>query len=103
MVCFRQLRAQAWLGSWLGTLPAVRALAGAGLASCEAFTTGSATWAAALREAAAQVREDGPVSPGARPACPPASRSKSGPAGCRGEIPNCFSRVFENDVKSLGP
>ena len=28
MLRFRNLRAQAWLGSWLGTLPAVRALAG---------------------------------------------------------------------------
>ncbi len=31
MLRFKDLRAQAWLGSWLGTLPAVRALAGPGL------------------------------------------------------------------------
>ena len=59
MVRFQGLRAQAWLGSWLGTLPAVRALAGADLASCEAFTTGTASWAAALREAVAELAAEG--------------------------------------------
>ena len=59
MVRYEELRAQAWLGSWLGTLPAVRALAGRGLASCEAFTSGSASWAAALREAVAELAAEG--------------------------------------------
>ena len=59
MLRFKDLRAQAWLGSWLGTLPAVRALAGRGLASCEAFTSGSASWAAALREAVAELAAEG--------------------------------------------
>ena len=54
MVRYQELRAQAWLGSWPGTFPAVRALAGRGLASCEIFTSGSASWAAALREAVAE-------------------------------------------------
>ena len=59
MVRFQGLRAQAWLGSWLGAFPAVRALAGADLASCEAFTTGTASWAAALREAVAELAAEG--------------------------------------------
>ena len=59
MVRFQELRSQAWLGSWLGTLPAVRALAGAALASGEDFTTGSASWAAALREAVAELAAEG--------------------------------------------
>ena len=59
MVRFQGLRAQAWLGSWLGTLPAVRALAGADLASCEAFTTGTASWAAALRAAVGELAAEG--------------------------------------------
>ena len=59
MVRFQGLRAQAWLGSWLGTLPAVRALAGADLASCEAFTTGAASWAAALRAAVGELAAEG--------------------------------------------
>ena len=52
---FRGLRAQAWLGSWLGTLPAVRALAGERLASAEVCTQGQEGWAAALREAAEEL------------------------------------------------
>ena len=59
MLRFRELRAQAWLGSWLGTLPAVRALAGAGLASCEAVTRGPAGWAAALRTAVEDLAAEG--------------------------------------------
>ena len=56
---FKDLRAQAWLGSWLGTLPAVRALTGARLASREVLTQGTAGWAAALREAVDELAEDG--------------------------------------------
>ena len=56
---FKDLRAQAWLGSWLGTLPAVRALTSAGLASREVLTHGTVGWAAALREAVDAVAEDG--------------------------------------------
>jgi len=56
---FKELRAQAWLGSWLGTLPAVRALAGAGLASCAVLTQGSASWAAALRAAGEELASEG--------------------------------------------
>ena len=56
---FKELRAQAWLGSWLGTLPAVRALGGAELASCAVLTRGSGTWAVALREAAAELAAEG--------------------------------------------
>ena len=51
MLRFRNLRAQAWLGSWLGTLPAVRALAGPGLASRDVIVGGTKAWAAALRRA----------------------------------------------------
>ena len=51
MLRFRNLRAQAWLGSWLGTLPAVRLLAGPGAASREVITGGTKAWAAALRGA----------------------------------------------------
>ena len=56
---FKDLRAQAWLGSWLGTLPAVRDLTGARLASREVLTQGTAGWAAALREAVDELAEDG--------------------------------------------
>ena len=56
---FKELRAQAWLGSWLGTLPAVRALAGAGLASCEALTQGSQSWAVALQESLEELAQEG--------------------------------------------
>ena len=59
MLRFKELRAQAWLGSWLGTLPAVRALAGGGLASCEVLTRGSAGWAAALRTAVEELASEG--------------------------------------------
>ena len=59
MLRFRELRAQAWLGSWIGTLPAVRALAGASFASCEAVTRGSAGWAAALRTAVEDLASEG--------------------------------------------
>ena len=48
---FRNLQAQAWLGSWLGTLPAVRALAGPGLASRDVIVGGTKASAAALRRA----------------------------------------------------
>ena len=51
MLRFRNLQAQAWLGSWLGTLPAVRALAGPGLASRDVIVGGTKAWAAALRRA----------------------------------------------------
>ena len=33
MLRFQEIRAQAWLGSWLQVLPAVRALGGPGVAS----------------------------------------------------------------------
>ena len=52
-------REAAWLGSWLGTLPAVRALAGAHLASCAVITTGAAIWAAALRAAVEELAVEG--------------------------------------------
>ena len=56
---FKELRAQAWLGSWLGTLPAVRALAGEGLASCAVVSQGAASWATALRDAVAELAAEG--------------------------------------------
>ena len=56
---FRGLRAQAWLGSWLGTLPAVRALAGERLASAEVCTQGQEGWAVALREATEELAAEG--------------------------------------------
>ena len=56
---FRGLRAQAWLGSWLGTLPAVRALAGERLASAEVCTQGQEGWAVALREATKELAAEG--------------------------------------------
>ena len=56
---FKKLRAQAWLGSWLGTLPAVRSLAGAGLASCENITQVGAGWAVALRDALQELATEG--------------------------------------------
>ena len=56
---FKELRAQAWLGSWLGTLTAVRALAGEGLASCAVVTQGAASWATALRDAVAELAAEG--------------------------------------------
>ena len=59
MLRFRSLRAQAWLGSWLGTLPAVRALAGPGVATKEAITVGPKAWAAALRGAVEELAADG--------------------------------------------
>ena len=59
MLRFTELRAQAWLGSWLGTLPAVRTLAGATHASCEALTQGPAGWAAALRAAVEELAAEG--------------------------------------------
>ena len=59
MVRYQELRAQAWLGSWLGTLPAVRALAGADLASCEVIKQGSENWAVALREAVSEPATEG--------------------------------------------
>ena len=59
MLRFRSLRAQAWLGSWLGTLPAVRALAGPELASKEAITAGTKAWAVALRGAVEELAADG--------------------------------------------
>ena len=52
---FKELGAQAWLGSWLGTLPAVRTLVGPQLASREEISGGSAGWAAALQEAVAEL------------------------------------------------
>ena len=59
MMRFRNLQAKAWLGSWLGTLPAVRALAGPGEASREVITGGTKAWAAALRGAVEErVAED---------------------------------------------
>ena len=59
MLRFRNLRAQAWLGSWLGTLPAVRALAGPGVATKEAIPVGPKAWAAALRGAVEELAADG--------------------------------------------
>ena len=56
---FKELAAQAWLGSWLGTLPAVRALAGPQLASSEEVSQGSAGWAGALRESVAELAAEG--------------------------------------------
>ena len=56
---FKELRAQAWLGSWLGTLPAVRALAGEGLASCAVVTQGAVSWARALRDPVAELAAEG--------------------------------------------
>ena len=46
---FKDLRAQAWLSSWLATLPAVRALGGPGVPTEEKFIAGDAGWAAVLR------------------------------------------------------
>ena len=59
MLRFKGLRAQAWLGSWLGTLPAVRGLVGAEMASREVITTGMAGWAVGLREAVGELAEEG--------------------------------------------
>lgn len=59
MLRFKGLRAQAWLGSWLGTLPAVRGLVGAEMASREVITTGEAGWAVGLREAVVELAEEG--------------------------------------------
>ena len=56
---FKELAAQAWLGSWLGTLPAVRALAGPQLASSEEVTQGSAGWAGALHESVEELAAEG--------------------------------------------
>ena len=56
---FKELRAQAWLGSWLGTLPAVRALAGGEVASCDVVTQGAVSWAAALRDAVVELAAEG--------------------------------------------
>ena len=56
---FKELAAQAWLGSWLGTLPAVRALAGTQLASSEEVTQGAAVWAGALRESVEELAAEG--------------------------------------------
>ena len=56
---FKELAAQAWLGSWLGTLPADRALAGPQLASSEEVNQGSAGWAGALRESVEELAAEG--------------------------------------------
>ena len=47
----RALRAAAWVGSWLGTLPEVRGLAGPEAATREVIEGGSAGWASSLRQA----------------------------------------------------
>ena len=59
MLRFKDLRAQAWLGSWLGTLPAVRGLAGPGLAARDVITGGTKTWASALRSALEELAAEG--------------------------------------------
>ena len=59
MVRFKDLRAQAWLESWLGTLPAVRALAGPVLTTRDLITGGTKTWAAALRRAREELAGEG--------------------------------------------
>ena len=59
MVRFKDLRAQAWLGSWLGTLPAVRALAGPGLTTRDVIIGSTKTWAAALRRAVEELAAEG--------------------------------------------
>jgi len=59
LLSFKELAAQAWLGSWLGTLPAVRVLAGPQLASCEEVSQGSAGWAGALRESVEELAAEG--------------------------------------------
>ena len=56
---FKELRAQAWLGSWLGALPAVRELAGPGLATQDVITGSTKAWAAALRGAVRELAAEG--------------------------------------------
>ena len=59
MLRFKDLRAQAWLGSWLGTLPAVRALAGPGLTTRDVIIGSTKTWAVALRRAVEELAAEG--------------------------------------------
>ena len=59
MLRFREIRAQAWLGSWLQVLPAVRALGGPGVASRAVLEEGTQGWAAALQQATAELAAEG--------------------------------------------
>ena len=59
MLRFRDLRAQAWLSSWLATLPAVRGLAGPGVATKEVIVAGDAGWAVSLRRAEEELAAEG--------------------------------------------
>ena len=56
---FKDLRAQAWLSSWLATLPEVRALGGAAVAAQTEVATGAAGWAVSLRAAVAELAAEG--------------------------------------------
>ena len=56
---FRDLRAQAWLSSWLATLPEVRALGGPVVASRDEIVAGDAGWAVSLRAATAELAAEG--------------------------------------------
>ena len=56
---FKDLRAQAWLSSWLATLPGVRALGGPGVATKDKLLAGDAGWAASLRAATDELAAEG--------------------------------------------
>jgi len=53
------VRAAAWVGSWLATLPQVRALVGPARAAREVVAQGSAPWAVELRVAVASLAQQG--------------------------------------------
>ena len=58
MLRFVQIRAQAWMGSWLQVLPAVRSLGGPGVASHAVIAEGSQGLVAALQQATAELAAD---------------------------------------------
>ena len=59
MLRFTEIRAQAWLGSWLQVLPAVRSFGGPGVASHAVFTAAAQGWAASLQQAIADLAAEG--------------------------------------------
>ena len=59
MLRFTEIRAQAWLGSWLQVLPAVRSLGGPGVASHAVLATAAQGWAASLQQATADLAAEG--------------------------------------------
>ena len=53
------VRAAAWVGSWMSTLPQVRSLVGPARAAREVVTQGTASWAVELRAAVASLAQQG--------------------------------------------